>query len=335
MLNVSFTNDKSKKRVIRKGKFIFKNLQLAIIDLGTNSVRLDIYRLQNRDVRRLYRAKIMIRLGDEVFKTGQLSHDGMLRTFKAFMKFKRMMQQHHVTEVVAFGTSALRTAYNSKEFLQILKERTGISVKIISGKEEGELIALGIVNNIMAPKCHYGLIDIGGGSTEISVCYGKKILSSQSFKLGANRLQQMYFQTMPLKFRRGRLHPLLEVRQYIKEELSALDALTKRYPVKILIGSSGTIRAVGKILKKFGRSGQPIARSDLSALISEMQDMNRDEIKRIPGLESKRVDLILPGSILLEEILIAMKGRHLVVTELALRDGILQRELKKYVRTIA
>jgi exopolyphosphatase / guanosine-5'-triphosphate,3'-diphosphate pyrophosphatase len=327
------THEKNtKKLVVKKSikKLKLSPLRLAIIDLGTNSVRLDIYRLSPKGTSRLYRGKIMIRLGDGVFKTGRLSPKGMARGIRAFARFRTLIREYHVDEVMAIGTSALRSATNTREFLEQVRLKTKISIRVISGSEEGRLIAKGILAHLEAPKGAYAFVDIGGGSTEISVGRGRKIFMGQSFQLGANRLQQMFLKTVPPTHKRGELHPILALRQHVKDALYPLQSLSPRYKVVHMVGSSGTIRTVGRILKKIGRKDKPLFRSDISALISEMQTMTRDRLKRLPGLEPKRVDLILSGAILLEEIMLALNVRTLETTDLALRDGILVEALQRY-----
>ncbi len=305
-------------------------LRLAVIDLGTNSVRLDIYRLTPKGNSRLYRGKIMIRLGDGVFKTGRLTPEGVERGLRAFVRFRTLIKEHNVDEVIAIATSALRTASNTRKFIDQVYEKTKIPIKVISGAEEGRLIARGILANYDLPKGAYALADIGGGSAEISVGRGQRILMGQSFPVGANRLQQVYFKNIPPQFKKGELHPILALRQHLKEVLYPLTQLRPKINVGHLIGSSGTIRTVARIMKKIGRSGSPVYRSDISALVAEMQLMTREQIRRLPGLEPKRVDMILSGAILLEEIMIALGVRTLETTDLALRDGILIEALRRY-----
>lgn len=332
MFNHSVVLEKNQKRpakrVARRQRL--SPFRLAIIDLGTNSVRLDIYRISPKGNSRIYRGKIMIRLGDGVFETGRLTRAGMLRALKAFKRFRSLMIEHHVDQIVAFGTSALRTAKNTKSFLHFLKLKTGITIRVISGAQEGRLIAKGILKNVEVPKTHYALVDIGGGSTEISIGRGQKILMGHSFALGANRLQQNFFKSIPPVQRRGSLHPILALRHHLKESLYPLTQLRPKIQVKHLIGSSGTIRTVARILKKMGRKGDTVYRADISALISEIQTMSREQLKRLPGLEPKRVDLILSGAILLEEIMLALDVRTLETTDVALRDGILVEALARY-----
>lgn len=307
-----------------------KTYRLAVIDLGTNSVRLDIYRVNNKKVTLTFRDKTMIRLGDGVYTTGKISRDGFQRCLRTFNKYGRLLKSLKVERVVAFGTSALRSSTNAKSLLDAIMKQSGITVRVISGKEEGRLIAKGVIVNETIPQGYYALIDIGGGSTEISICRGQKVLHCQSFKLGANRLQQKYFRSYPTFGRRGELHPNLAIRQCIRDELRPMQELVKKYSVTTAIGSSGTIRSAGKILKKIGCGGRSILRMDLCGLVAEMQTMTIHEIRRVPGLEAKRADIIVPGLILLEEILFALRTPQVRVTEFALREGILAQALEEF-----
>ena len=299
--------------------------RFAIIDLGTNSVRLDVYKVEGARIVRIYRGKSMVRLGDGVFRTGRLSKEVMKRTTDAFIAMRLYLDQIGIDSIMAFGTSALRSASNSKSYLSHIHRETGIRVQIISGLEEARLIAKGILANEAVPKGRFALVDIGGGSTEISICQGKKVLRSFSFRLGANRLKQMFYKDEGKKnARRHRgLDSELALRQYVRDELFEMQNYVRRHDISLAIGSSGTIRTLGRILKKMGCKTNPAHRTDLSALVGEIKGLTRTQIMAMPGLESKRVDLIVPGAILIEEILYSLNTRQLKFTEYALRDGLL------------
>src|SRR5690349_20184162 len=147
-------------------------MRIAIIDLGTNSVRFDIHQLgpKKGSVRQLHREKIMVRLGQGVFLNGKLDRSAIQRTLHAFTRFKKSAAQFKAAKTIAFGTSALRESSDGEKFLKLVHERTGIQIRVISGSEEAQLIALGILSNEKTPKGKYALVDIGGGSTEISIC---------------------------------------------------------------------------------------------------------------------------------------------------------------------
>ena len=163
-------------------------MRLAVIDLGTNSVRFDVHQIgPGTRIRQLHREKLMVRLGQGVFLEGKLDKDAIRRTVHAFQSFQRTSQDLHAQKIVAFGTSALREATDSDKLLSLIRAKTGIDVRVISGQEEARLIAQGILHNEKPPKGSYALLDIGGGSAEISICRGRGLIHSESFALGTAR----------------------------------------------------------------------------------------------------------------------------------------------------
>ena len=177
-------------------------MRLAVIDLGTNSIRFDVHEISSNrkglvQHRRLYREKTMVRLGQDLFSAGKLSTEGKRRTLEAAHSFKETMDALHVDKIVAFGTAAVRDASDGEIFLKELEEKTGIHFRMITGAEEASLIAKGILHFEKNPSGIFALVDIGGGSTEVSICKGKKILRSHSFNLGVAKLQQVFLKTQP------------------------------------------------------------------------------------------------------------------------------------------
>ena len=307
-------------------------MRVAIIDLGTNSVRFDVHQIgqtggAKNQVRQLHREKLMVRLGQGVFLDGKLDKEAMRRTLQAFMSFDRTAKELHVNKVIAFATSALREASDGDKLLNLIRTRTGIDVRVISGAEEARLIALGVISHEKIPKGRYGLIDIGGGSTEISLCTASKVHHSESFPLGTARLQQVFLKSSPPK-------DLEQLRRYIKSVLLA-KMISEGWPkVDRLMGSSGTIRALAKIVKKTG-GGSTVDRGDLKKLVKMMSAMTTTQLLGLPGMEAKRVDMILAGAILLEECMEATGAKKVFTTEYSLRDGILaeQIQLVKFHKT--
>jgi exopolyphosphatase / guanosine-5'-triphosphate,3'-diphosphate pyrophosphatase len=298
-------------------------MRIAIIDLGTNSVRFDIHQLGlKRKVQTLYREKLMVRLGQGVFVKGQLDRDAIYRTTHAFSTFKRIAEEFSVNHIVAIGTSALREAVDGQKLVNAIKRRTGIEIKIISGTEEARLIALGVLSNEKRPRGKAGLVDIGGGSTEICVFRGMKLLQCESLPLGTARLQQVFLKKSP-----PTKEDIEELRVYVQK--TAESRLTdKKWPkTKVGIGSSGTVRALGKILRRITGS-KYIERKELELLNKKMAKMTTTQLLGLPGVESKRVDMILAGSILLEEMMFAMGLKKIMPTEFSLRDGILMEQVE-------
>lgn len=302
-------------------------MRVAIIDLGTNSVRFDVHQLgPGRRAHQLHREKLMIRLGQGVFLDGRLDREAVNRALEAFASFKRTAADLHVDRVVAFGTSALREAADGERLLGLIRKRTGIEVRVITGGDEARLIAIGILQHERIPKGRFALLDIGGGSTEVSVCRGKDLLLSDSFALGAARLQQVFLRSSPPRPTPADPNPIDHLRRYIKSVILP-KILADDWPrVERILGSSGTIRAIARTLRKKG--GGAFDRGELRKLVKAMSGMTTTQLLGLPGMEPRRVDMILAGAILLEECMDALGAKKVSPTEFSLRDGILEEQLR-------
>jgi exopolyphosphatase/guanosine-5'-triphosphate,3'-diphosphate pyrophosphatase len=305
-------------------------MRLAVIDLGTNSVRFDVHQIgPGNRIRQLHREKLMVRLGQGVFLEGKLDKDAIRRTVHAFQSFHRTAQDLHAQKIVAFGTSALREATDSEKLLNLIRTKTGIDVRVISGQEEARLISLGILHNENSLKGRFALLDIGGGSAEISICRGKTVEYSESFPLGTARLQQVFLKSSPPRQAgAGELSSIDKLRRYIKGVLLP-KMISEEWPrVNLMVGSSGTVRALARMIKKKGGGNKSIDIKDLRKLVKSMSTMTTTQLLGVPGMEAKRVDMILAGAILLEECMDAVGAKRVVTTEYSLRDGILEEELQ-------
>ena len=293
-------------------------MRVAIIDLGTNSVRFDVHLINDKGkTKLLHREKLMIRLGQGVFLKGKIDPDAAERALDAFEHFRRLGQSLKCGKIVAFGTSALREAQDGAAFVEKIRERTGIELRVISGKEEAQLIALGVLQNERPPQGSFALVDIGGGSTEISICRGRKTRFGESFPLGTARLQQVFLKRSPPKaasVQQLRSHIRGLVQEHMRKE---------KWPgVQSVLASSGTAKAVAKMLD--GSKG--FSKTELSHLVAEMETMTTTELLDVPGMEAKRVDMVLAGAILLEEILETLGAKRVLLSEYSLRDGIIEEE---------
>jgi exopolyphosphatase/guanosine-5'-triphosphate,3'-diphosphate pyrophosphatase len=312
-------------------------MRLAIIDLGTNSIRFDIHEIStNRSgapmSRRLYREKTMVRLGQNLFLQGKLSEESKRRVLEAVIGFRDTMDALEVDKVLAFGTAAMRDASDGESFLAEIKKTTDIDFRIISGNEEAALIAQGVLaNDPNLPKGLFALIDIGGGSTEISICRGNKILHSHSFNLGVAKLQQVFLKRQP-PVKDKKHNPVLDLRTFIKS-IVLPQAIIEHWPkVGAVVGSSGSVIALAKLVNRDRDNGnrRPFLRKDLTKTVASIQTKTAAELLSMRGMEPKRVDLILAGGILLDELMQIMGAKVASTTEFALRDGILESELARF-----
>lgn len=304
-------------------------MRIGIIDLGTNSVRFDVHQLgRGPHIQRLHREKLMLRLGEDIFLTGRLSREAKHRALHAFKSFRRTAADLHVRHIAAFATSALRTVSDSEPFLRALRRRTGIEVRVISGKEEARLIAQAILRHERRLPGRYALVDIGGGSTEVSLCEKRRVLASASLDLGTARLQQVFLKSSPPRRAPGGEDPVKQLRRHIRGFLAARRALGRG--AGRVIGSSGTIRTLADIKQKLEGGGKSVPLKFLKDFVRDIREMTIPQLLRIPGMEAKRVDMILAGAVLLEEIMEFLGAAEAVPTGYSLRDGILDEEIRAF-----
>ncbi len=295
---------------------------VSLIDLGTNSIRMDLVALKGRQARRLHREKRMVRLGDGLYEQGRLSEEAIERVEHALEDFVTLHHSAQVRRIRAVATAAMREAPQAPELVERWQARYGIRFEVIDGAREAQLIALGVLAAERPPSGPYALIDIGGGSTELSLCQAGRVLESASLPLGANRLQQACLKRVP---------PLPGGVEALRQACRAsLEPLAERqhWPrVKELIGSGGSIRAVRKLAKAAGAKELPFTAHFLAELNAQMLRLDRVGLLHIPGMDEKRVDLMLAGALILEEACLALGATRVRATEATLRDGLLQAEL--------
>jgi exopolyphosphatase/guanosine-5'-triphosphate,3'-diphosphate pyrophosphatase len=285
-------------------------MRVGIIDLGIS---------EQGKTKLLHREKLMIRLGQGVFLKGRMNPNAVHRALLAFDHFRRVAGNLRCRKIVAFGTSALREAQDSGELLHQVSARTGIDLRVISGKEEAKLIALGVLENEVLPRGAFALVDIGGGSTEISICRVRQVKFGESFPLGTARLQQVFLKRSPPK-----PASLKQLRGYIRNILQERMEGEAWPQVSQILASSGTARAIAKLLDRKLKEGFTLA--ELSELVVELSTKTTTQLLDIPGMEPKRVDMILAGALLLEETAVALGARKILLSDYSLRDGIIEEE---------
>src|ERR1700722_997152 len=213
----------------------------AAIDLGSNSVRLKIASVQQHHLKLVHEDREVVRLGESVFQTGVISPDAMANTIRALKRFQKAAQLHVVDKVRVVATSAMRDARNAAAFTAWVKSATGWNVEVISGLEEGRLIHLGVVTHEPGARGRCLLIDLGGGSCEVTLSDAGRIKEMVSLPLGAVRLQQEFLQQdPPAKEDLGRL------RQYINRELKRAEGRVGTPRVSLVIATSGTAAALAE-----------------------------------------------------------------------------------------
>ena len=323
-------------------------LTFAAIDIGSNSCRLAIASVQQHRLKMLHEDREVTRLGESVFETGVISPDAMANTIKALKRFQKAVQLHVVDQVRVVATSAMRDARNSEAFQAWVKSTTGWNVEVISGLEEGRLIHLGVVTHEPGAKGKCLLIDLGGGSCEITVSDGGRIREMVSLPLGAVRLQQEFLRTDP-----PTKEDVARLRKYIERELRRGGRKLGLPKIGLVIATSGTAAALAeasqavlemavakKSLKglKVSRVKVAVAKQGLPArngrvltadtatvrkIADRLLKMNNVQRAAVPGIGPRRSEIIMGGAQVYAELLERMGLKGFRYSPLGLRDGML------------
>jgi len=309
----------------------------AAIDIGSNSCRMKIASVSQHRLKTLHEDREVTRLGESVFQTGVISPESMANTIKALKRFHKAVQLHVVDKVRVVATSAMRDARNAAAFTEWVKSATGWNVEVISGLEEGRLIHLGVVTHEPGAKGKCLLIDLGGGSCEVTVSDGGRVKSIVSLPLGAVRLQQEFLQVdPPMKDDVARL------KQYIERELQRGERKLGKPHVALVIATSGTAAALAEaslavsvklpvrktVPKSFVRvKPQEATTTEVRRLADKLVKMTNAQREAVPGIGPRRSEIIIGGALVYASLLerFALKGFR--YSPLGLRDGMLAQML--------
>lgn len=304
---------------------------LAAIDIGTNSIHMVIVKIQPSlpAFTIIAREKDVVRLGHRDRQTGNLTDEAMERSMKALQRCQDLAASFQVDSLIAVATSAMREAPNGKTFLQRIETELGLKVDLISGQEEARRIYLGVLSAVDFNQQPHVLIDIGGGSTEISLAETHEARFLSSTKVGAVRLTQDFVREDPISNRefitlqayiRGRLERPIEM---LREQIQPGEEVR-------MIGTSGTIETLAEIhaMADLGAVPNPLqgyrfSRKALGKIIQQMRELNCRERANMPGMSEKRSEIILAGAIILQEAMTLLDISEIMVCERALREGVI------------
>jgi len=325
----------------------------AAIDIGSNSCRLKIAKVAAHQLKTLAEDREVTRLGASVFDTGLISPEAMAATLRALKRFQRAVQAHGVDRIRVVATSAMRDARNAAAFQAWVKAETGWNMEIISGLEEGRLIHLGVTGSEPGAGGRVLLVDLGGGSCELTLSEHKRIKETVSMPLGAVRLTEQFLAADPPP-----ADGLARMKQLVARELRRAHRRIPPGRVSLVIATSGTAAALSvacapgvKIGKANGKSAPKIVvrrtraerenRSELRSrvlagmvttkavrkLAAKLAKMSLPERETIPGIGPRRAEIVVAGAQVFAEILETFALPGFRYSPLGLRDGILAQML--------
>ncbi len=316
-----------------------ENVQiLAAIDLGTNTFNLTFAEIKSKDeVQIKEKYKEMVRLGEGGISKGEIGKEAFQRGLNAMKKFKKIIDARGTNKVVALATSAIRSAKNGKDFIQAVKEQTNINIRVINGNEEAALIYQGIKHAVHLDKEEVLMIDIGGGSVEFIVGNANSAKLIRSINIGAQRLLDGFVKSDPISN-----SDIKSLRNYLQNELKELLLEIQEFNIRTVVGSSGSFETLGQVIAS--RQKKDITTlneftftpTDFKPVFEQMIKLNTVKRLEIPGMDRQRVDMIVPGSILVDFILSHLPTVNtLKVSNYALKEGMIYNYVEEHAAQLS
>jgi len=314
---------------------------LASIDVGSNTLRLLIGRVEDNRLTTVFSARKITRLGNRVDQTGKLQDENIETSISALKEFSSVIEKYGIRQVKAVATSALREAANADIFINRVFRATGISIEVIPGEKEAELTLKGVLPAFpdagrtsppLLPSLLRGgteglfILDIGGGSTEWILCRDEDHIAMGSIPIGVIKLTQHFLKTDPiskpdLNNLNGKIVPIIED---LKKRIGHLINRYTRF-----IGTAGTFTTIAAIdlsLVSYSRERihlHGISFTKLQNMAEKLLALSLEERKKMKGLEPERADLIIPGIQFTIKIMESLKFDELTISDYGLLEGVL------------
>ena len=286
--------------------------KFATIDIGSNAIRLLISNVYKRDSKffttKNSLIRLPVRLGQDAFKNGKISKTNITRLIDSLKSFQLIMKVHNVEKYLAYATSALRSSSNGELIVNEVSNKIGLNVEIISGSKEAKIITNN--NKFFSNENTYCFLDVGGGSTELTLFKNNKIISSKSFKIGGVRL----------------INNLVKSSTWKKLEEWIYDNLGSQNDIR-LVGLGGNIN---KIFKISGNNiGVPLKKSLLDISINKLDKMTDFEKTIKLKLNPDRIDVIVPAGKIYQFVMDKLNSKEILVPKIGLADAMVHELLKK------
>lgn len=298
------------------------NQTIGIIDIGSNTVRLAVYQLsENSAYRILDQGRWPARLSQRMDSEGRLSHEAVEELAEVLQHFLRICYKHEVQNIRAVATAAIRQAVNREQLIHRLFEVTGLKIEILSGEDEARIGSRAMLNSLSPSDCF--VVDIGGGSTEVTLIKERRVVSAISFPIGCVNTSTRYalgdgpVPSTTLTDMQSEINALLSQESWIAS-----------HPHLPLIGLGGTVRALAKLHQRETDYPFPLLHgyemniSDLKIILLRLAAITIDQRRKLPGLSKDRGDVIVPGIAILLGVINHMQADRLVVCGAGLRDGL-------------
>jgi len=298
-------------------------MRIAVIDLGTNTFHLLIAEIKQNNFDVIYKTNVPVKLGEGKINENVIIPVAFERGLACLKNFADTMTAYQVDQVRATATSAVRSAQNGQDFVEAVREKTGIAIEIISGDDEADLIYQGVklsgaIQNLSL------IMDIGGGSVEFILCDTEKLIWKKSYNIGAARLAQQFFNSDPISDddRNAILY-------HIHGELADLFEICERYQPQTLIGSAGAFETFAELI--INKKNQQIDINKAETYVFNFDEyievaikllnLNHQERAAMPGMIPLRVDMIVMAALITNYVLGRTKINQLTLSTYDLKMG--------------
>ena len=283
-------------------------MKFAAIDIGSNAVRLligNVYESPNGPIfKKADLVRIPLRLGEDAFPHKKIFDDKIKKLVVAMKAFRQLLDFYEVDDYKACATSAMREASNAIEIVKLVSQEAGIAIEIIDGKTEAQIIYANHIIEKLNEECNYLYVDVGGGSTELTLFSQKQLIISKSFNVGTIRfLNDIVNKELWAEFK-----------DWIKKE-------TKKHQPIIAIGSGGNINKIFKMSRK--KQNRPMSFKKLSDLHEFINSYSLQERIEILGLNPDRADVIVPAAKIFLSVMKAAEIKQIYVPQIGLVDGLI------------
>jgi exopolyphosphatase / guanosine-5'-triphosphate,3'-diphosphate pyrophosphatase len=296
--------------------------RLAVLDLGSNAVRLILATVTpGVDFRVLRQERVQTRLAGH--RRGLLPRAGVEQTLKAVSRFLAEVRQGSSPRVLAVATAAIRDAPNADRLLAALRRDEGVKVRVLSGLEEARLGAAAVLWR--RPLDRGAIVDLGGGSLQVTRVRAGRIVRVASVPLGAVRTTLRFLRHDP-----PRAREIQTLRRETRDRL--LGVLPRAHPGDALIGLGGSLRALGRVfLKSIDRNGASphwlrLRREEIAGLRARLEPLTVRQRRRVRGLKAERADVVVAGAVVIEELMTLGGYEILTVCDEGVRHGLLLQE---------
>lgn len=299
------------------------NQKIAVIDLGTNTCNLLIAEYNQQTFSILYQGKEVVKLGKNGIDKNLLTADGLNRAILAIGKHQEKIKYHGVADVVVIATSAIREATNREWFRNEIEKHTGLGLTVISGEKEAELIFKGVKLAFGQLEQNALILDIGGGSNEFILTENGEPLWKRSFPLGMARIIEQMPPSDPMTRDEQE-----KMTNYFDKGLNELWEHTRNLGIPCLIGCSGAFDTVADLVDQTDpgtkvRISQEIPLITFQEVFEKLIRSTTKERTFMKGMESIRIEMIVPSVILIKLVIEKLGIQKIVQTDFALREGVL------------